>query len=389
MMWTKLTIDTTVEAVDLISAFLDEKGVEGVMIEDHVPLTEEDKAAMFVDIPLVDGVDDGTAKVSCYIDDSFNIETLRADIAAELTRLEAFIPVGSKNITLSNTEDKDWMNNWKQFFHPIRLYDDIVIKPTWETVEDAKPDDIVIEIDPGIAFGTGSHETTKLCIGQLKKYLKPGDMVFDVGCGSGILSMIASRLGAGFVHGMDIDELAVRASEENAKLNHMGEDKIKFSCGNLLADNYIGKGTTFQLDRSTIKETQHLDVDRQYDIVVANILADVIVPLSAVIGPYLKDDGYFITSGILFTTEAQVNSTVAGFATVIVVSGSPYTVHSFLSYSSGEYTFPIHSLSIVIPSSVCVVTTALIPVASPAFTVVPNVDEYISSLYVVGIVFCV
>ena len=172
MMWTKLTIDTTVEAVDLISAFLDEKGVEGVMIEDHVPLTEEDKAAMFVDIPLVDGVDDGTAKVSCYIDDSFNIETLRADIAAELTRLEAFIPVGSKNITLSNTEDKDWMNNWKQFFHPIRLYDDIVIKPTWETVEDAKPDDIVIEIDPGIAFGTGSHETTKLCIGQLKKYLK-------------------------------------------------------------------------------------------------------------------------------------------------------------------------------------------------------------------------
>ena len=128
MMWTKLTIDTTVEAVDLISAFLDEKGVEGVMIEDHVPLTEEDKAAMFVDIPLVDGVDDGTAKVSCYIDDSFNIETLRADIAAELTRLEAFIPVGSKNITLSNTEDKDWMNNWKQFFHPIRLYDDIVIK---------------------------------------------------------------------------------------------------------------------------------------------------------------------------------------------------------------------------------------------------------------------
>ena len=212
MMWTKLTIDTTVEAVDLISAFLDEKGVEGVMIEDHVPLTEEDKAAMFVDIPLVDGEDDGTAQVSCYIDDSFDIETLRADIAAELTRLEAFIPVGSKNITLSNTEDKDWMNNWKQFFHPIRLYDDIVIKPTWETVEDAKPDDIVIEIDPGIAFGTGSHETTKLCIGQLKKYLKPGDTVFDVGCGSGILSMIASKLGAGFVHGMDIDELAVRAS---------------------------------------------------------------------------------------------------------------------------------------------------------------------------------
>lgn len=322
MMWTKLTIDTTVEAVDLLSAFLDEKGVEGVMIEDHVPLTEEDKAAMFVDIPLVDGEDDGTAKVSCYIDESFNIETLRADIAAELTRLEAFIPVGSKNISLSNTEDKDWMNNWKQFFHPIRLYDNIVIKPTWETLESVAPEDMVIEIDPGIAFGTGSHETTKLCIGQLKKYLKPGETVFDVGCGSGILSMIASKLGAGFVHGMDIDALAVRASEENAKLNHLEADKIKFSCGNLLEDNYIGKGTTFQLERSSIKETQHIEADMQYDIVVANILADVIVPLSGVISPYLKKGGYFITSGILDVKEADVRNAMLAndFEIVDVVS---------------------------------------------------------------------
>ncbi len=174
MMWTKLTIDTTVEAVDLMSAFLDELGVEGIMIEDNVPLTEEEKAAMFVDIPLVAGEDDGSARISCYIDDSFNIESLKADIASELTRLEAFIPVGSKTITLSETEDKDWMNNWKQFFHPVRLYDDIVIKPTWEQLEDQRPGDMVIEIDPGIAFGTGSHETTRLCIGQIKKYLKPG-----------------------------------------------------------------------------------------------------------------------------------------------------------------------------------------------------------------------
>lgn len=321
MMWTKLTIDTTVEAVDLISAFLDEKGVEGVMIEDHVPLTEEEKAAMFVDIPLVEGEDDGTAQVSCYIDDSFNIETLRADIAAELTRLEAFIPVGSKNITVSATEDKDWMNNWKQFFHPIRLCDDIVIKPTWETIEDQKPDDMVIEIDPGIAFGTGSHETTRLCIGQIKKYLRPGDTLFDVGCGSGILSIIASKLGAGFVHGMDIDELAVRASEENAKLNHMDASKIKFSCGNLLEDNYIGKGTTFQLDRSVIHETSHMEADMQYDIVVANILADVIVPLCSVIHPFLKKDGYFITSGILDVKEEDVKSAMLanGFEIVDVV----------------------------------------------------------------------
>lgn len=299
MMWTKLTIDTTTVAVDLISAFLDEKGVEGIMIEDNVPLTEEDMEAMFVDIPLVEGEDDGTARVSCFVDESFNIETLTADIACELVRLKEFIPVGSMNISLSNTEDKDWMNNWKQFFKPFRLYDNIVIKPTWEELEDLREGDMVVEIDPGIAFGTGSHETTRLCIGQLKKYLKPGDTVFDVGSGSGILSIISSMLGAGFVHGMDIDEVAVRASIENAQINNIPEDKLKFSCGNLLSDNYIGRGTTFQLDRNSIKETQHIEADMQYDIVVANILADVIIPLSAVVKPFLKDTGYFITSGII------------------------------------------------------------------------------------------
>lgn len=321
MMWTKLTIDTTVEAVDLLSAFLDEKGIEGIEISDHVPLTDEEKREMFVDIPLVDGVDDGTAQVSCYIDGSFDIDALRADIAAELTRLQAFIPVGSMNMTFSSTEDKDWMNNWKQFFKPFRIYDNIVIKPTWETLTDVGTDDLVVEIDPGIAFGTGSHETTKLCIGQLKKYLKPGDTVFDVGSGSGILSIISSMLGAGFVHGMDIDEVAVRASKENASLNHIGEDRLKFSCGNLLDDNYIGKGTTFQLSNDTIKGNRHIDADMQYDIVVANILADVIIPLSAVVQDYLKPDGYFITSGILDIKEDEVKEALLknGFEIVDVV----------------------------------------------------------------------
>lgn len=321
MEWTKITIDTTVEAVDIISAFLDEQGVEGIEICDHVPLTEDEKQEMYVDIPLVDGMDDGTAQVSCYVDDSFDLDTLRADIACELTRLEAFIPVGTKQITIGQTEDKDWMNNWKQFFKPFRLYDNIVIKPTWETVEDLKDDDMVVEIDPGIAFGTGSHETTKLCIGQLKKYLKQGDSVFDVGCGSGILSIISSMLGAGFVHGMDIDEIAVRASIENAELNNLGPDKIKFSCGNLLADNYIGKGTTFELDKNAIKETQHMEADMQYDIVVANILADVIIPLSSVVRPFLKDNGLFITSGIIADKEADVVAAMKtnGFEVIDVV----------------------------------------------------------------------
>lgn len=306
MIWTKVTVETTVEAVDILSAFLDELGVEGIMIEDHVPISEEDMKAMFVDIPLIEGEDDGSAMVSCFVDDSFDTDELKKKIVCELERLSEFIPVGSMKIALANTEDKDWMNNWKQFFKPFRLYDNIVIKPTWETLEDEHEGDMVVEIDPGIAFGTGSHETTKLCIGQIKKYLQPGQTVFDVGCGSGILSIVSSMLGAGYVHGMDIDEVAVRASIDNAKINHLGEDKIKFSCGNLLSENYIGKGTTFQLSDDAIKADRHIKPDTQYDIVVANILADVIIPLSEVIKPFMKPEGYFITSGIIDDKEQAV-----------------------------------------------------------------------------------
>ena len=310
MVWTKLTIDTTVEAVDILSAFLDDLGVEGIMIEDNVPLTEEDKKAMFVDIPLIEGEDDGTAKVSCFIDDSFDLDTLKADIVAELTRLEEFIPVGTKDISLSNTEDKDWINNWKQFFKPFRLYDNIVIKPTWEELEDTKDGDMIVEIDPGIAFGTGSHETTKLCIGQLKKYLKQGNTVFDVGSGSGILSIISVMLGAGFVHGMDIDEVAVRASIENREVNHMTEEQLVLTCGNLLAGDDVAAKMALEVNKG-----------EKYEIVVANILADVIIPLSGVIRPFLKEDGYFITSGIINMKEESVKEALLsnGFEIIDVV----------------------------------------------------------------------
>lgn len=310
MIWTKLTIETTVEAVDILSVFLDELGVEGIMIEDNVPLTEEDKKAMFVDIPLIEGEDDGSAKVSCFVDDSFDIETLKANIVNELIRLKEFIPVGTMNITLSNTEDKDWINNWKQYFKPFRLEDNIVIKPTWEELPETKSDDIVVEIDPGLAFGTGSHETTKLCIGQIKKYLKPGDTLFDVGSGSGILSIISVLLGAGFVHGMDIDEVAVRASIENAEVNHISSDKLKFSCGNLLDANQKAGEVALSLNGNS-----------QYDIVVANILADVIIPLSGVVRPFIKKGGYFITSGIINTKEEEVKNALIsnGFEIIDIV----------------------------------------------------------------------
>ena len=324
MIWKKLTIDTSVEAVDLISEFLSELGVEGVMIEDNVPLSEDDLKSMFVDIPLIEGENDGTAKVSCFVDDSFDIDGLKADIAAELIRLKEFINVGSAEITVGETsDDSTWQNNWKQYFKPFRLYDNIVILPTWEEFDDIRPDDIVVSIESVMAFGTGTHETTKLCIGQLKKYLKPGQSVFDIGSGSGILSIISVYLGAGYVHGMDIDPDAVKASFENAEANGFDKDRIEFTCGNLLDSNYIAgvsKERTGDFGQNA-ENAGSQAVDRKYDIVVANILADVIMPLSAVVRPYMKEDGLFITSGIIDMKEEEVKAELLknGFEIIDVI----------------------------------------------------------------------
>ena len=324
MIWKKLTIDTSVEAVDLISEFLSELGVEGVMIEDNVPLSEDDLKSMFVDIPLIEGENDGTAKVSCFVDDSFDIDGLKADIAAELIRLKEFINVGSAEITVGETsDDSTWQNNWKQYFKPFRLYDNIVILPTWEEFDDIRPDDIVVSIESVMAFGTGTHETTKLCIGQLKKYLKPGQSVFDIGSGSGILSIISVYLGAGYVHGMDIDPDAVKASFENAEANGFDKDRIEFTCGNLLDSNYIA-GVSKERTGDFGKNAENAGsqaVDRKYDLVVANILADVIMPLSAVVRPYMKEDGLFITSGIIDMKEEEVKAELLknGFEIIDVI----------------------------------------------------------------------
>lgn len=291
MKWVKITIDTTCEAVDMLSYSLSELGVCGIEVEDKVPLSESDKKAMFIDILPELPEDDGMAKVSCYVEQDVDLDTLVADISVALSEIEDFLPVGSKKITIGETEDKDWINNWKQFFKPFRLEENIVIKPTWETLEDQKEDDIVIEIDPGTAFGTGSHQTTKLCIGQLKKYIAEHEAVtvFDAGCGSGILSIIALKLGAKSVFGVDIDPLAVEASYENIEVNGITKEQAAFLKVNILEDTAFAKNH-----------------GKKYDAVVANILADVIIPLSGVVGAFLKEDGVFISSGIINTKEQEV-----------------------------------------------------------------------------------
>lgn len=307
MKWIKLTIDTTTDAVDFISAMLSELGIEGIEIDDNVPLTEDEKKQMFVDILPVMDEDDKTAKVNFYVEPSADIESLLMKVKEGLTEISGYVPVGSGNISISETEDKDWINNWKQFFKPFRIDDSIVIKPTWENLTDSKPGDLVIEIDPGIAFGTGSHETTKLCILGLKKYLKPGDYVLDAGSGSGILSIVANKLGAGYVLGVDIDPLATKSALENANVNKIKssewkvqeQDKapdteVSFATGNIIEDHGI---------RTRIGK-------KKFDLVVANILADVIIPLSCVIGENLKDNGLFICSGIIDTKEEEVRTSL-------------------------------------------------------------------------------
>lgn len=293
MKWKKLTIETTTQATDMLSYVLNEKEVEGIEVEDKIPLSEDDKKAMFIDILPELPPDDGVAYISCYVEEDRDLDELQAYIKQELEDMATYMNVGSGKITLGETEDKDWINNWKEFFHPFRLEDNIVIQPTWTEEFEAKEDDIIINIDPGTAFGTGSHETTKLCISNIKKYLKDdgSSEVLDAGCGSGILSIIAMKLGAKRVYGIDIDALAVEASIENLKLNHIDENDFEIVKGDVIGDKEFAKSVA---------------KIGQYDIVVANILADVIIPLSGVIRPFMKENGVFITSGIIDMKEEAV-----------------------------------------------------------------------------------
>ncbi len=301
MKWIRYTISTTTAAEDLISLALSDLGIEGVEIENNVPLTAQDTAKMFIDILPELPEDDGTSRVSFYLDASEDHTEIIARVREALEELRMFVDVGSGQITQSETEDADWMNNWKEFFHPFVIADpmpgahrDILIKPTWETLDEEDPDKILIEIDPGISFGTGQHETTQLCIRQLMKYVREGDAVLDLGCGSGILSIAAIKLGAGHVTATDIDEACLESTRENFMVNHLDRGSGDFYIGDLTCDAALRErvGTAC------------------FDIAVANILADVIIPMAPVIPARLREGGIFIASGILDEKEADVRSAI-------------------------------------------------------------------------------
>ena len=289
MKWNKFRLKTTTESEDLVSSMLMDLGIQGVEIEDKIPLTQSDKEQMFVDILPEIAADDGVAYISFYLEEDEDKETILANVKRELEDMRSYADVGACTIEESQTEDVDWVNNWKQYFHQFYV-DDILIIPSWEMVKPEDEDKMIIHIDPGTAFGTGMHETTQLCIRQIRKYVTDDTTILDVGCGSGILGMLALKFGAKYSVGTDLDPCAIDATYENMEENGITRDQYEVMIGNIIDD----------------KDVQDKVGYEKYDIVVANILADVLVPLTPVILHQLKPGGIYITSGIIDDKEETV-----------------------------------------------------------------------------------
>ena len=300
MKWKKFRIKTKTEAEDIIISTLYDIGLEGAQIEDNVPLTPLEKEQMFVDILPQMQEDDGIAYLSFFVEETEDgkllmngevsqEEEILNEVKTELEGLRDFMDIGEGSIAVDETEDIDWINNWKQYFKQFYV-DDILIIPSWEEVKEEDKDRMIIHIDPGTAFGTGMHETTQLCIRQLKKFVKEDTELLDVGTGSGILSIVALKLGAKHAVGTDLDPCAVPAVEENKEVNEIPTQDFDMMIGNIIDD----------------KEVQDKVGYEKYDIVVANILADVLVPLTPVIVNQMKKGGIYITSGIIDNKEETV-----------------------------------------------------------------------------------
>lgn len=289
MKWNQYRLKTTTEAEDIVSSMLADLGVEGVQIEDKVPLTKEDREQMFVGVMPDVSEDDGVAYMTFYLDPEIDNEEMLENIKNELDEMREFLNLGDCTIEASETEDVDWVNNWKKYFHQFYI-DDILVIPSWEKVKEEDSDKMVVHIDPGTAFGTGMHETTQLCIRALKKYITPEDMVLDVGCGSGILGMLALKFGAKHSVGTDLDPCAIIATHDNMEVNGISKDQYEVMIGNIIDDKKVQDEVGYE----------------KYDIVLANILADVLVPLTPVIVHQLKPGALYITSGIIDNKEETV-----------------------------------------------------------------------------------
>jgi len=300
MKWVKFRIKTLAEAEDIIISTLYDIGLEGAQIEDKIPLTALEKEQMFVDILPDCPEDDGIAYLSFFVEEKEDgslvlneepatREEIMNKVTEELESLRQFMEIGEGSITVDETEDIDWINNWKQYFHQFYI-DDLLVIPSWEEVKPEDVDKMILHIDPGTAFGTGMHETTQLCIRQIKKHLTPETVMLDVGTGSGILGILALMYGAKEVVGTDLDPCAIEATRENMEANNIDPKDFTVLIGNIITE----------------KEVQDRVGYEKYDIVAANILADVLVPLTPVIVHQMKPGAYYITSGIIQGKEELV-----------------------------------------------------------------------------------
>ncbi len=293
MRWKKFRLTTLSEAEDIVIASLAEVGIEGAEIEDKVPLSKADQDLMFVDIMPEGPADDGIAYLNFYLDEDEDTQEALDKVQSVLDELRGFMDIGAGTIEESMTEDKDWINNWKQYFHQFSV-DDMVIVPSWEEVRPEDADKLILHIDPGTAFGTGMHETTQLCLRQLKKYVTPQTQLLDVGTGSGILSIAALKMGAAHAVGTDLDINAVNAAAENMENNDIPRERMEVLIGNVIDDPAIQDQVGYEC----------------YDIVAANILADVLVLLTPQVIRHMKPGAVYITSGILDVKEDVVREAV-------------------------------------------------------------------------------
>ena len=300
MKWVKFQIKTITDAEDIIISTLYDIGFEGAQIEDKIPLTTLEKEQMFVDILPETEEDDGVAYLSFFVEqkedgslevqgEPMDVETILKNVEAELEDLRTFMEIGEGTITVDETEDIDWINNWKEYFHQFYI-DDILVIPSWEDVKPEDDEKMVLHIDPGTAFGTGMHETTQLCIRQLRKYITPETELLDVGTGSGILAILSLMFGAKHAVGTDLDICAIDAVADNCANNGITPEQFEMMIGNIITDKEIQDRVGYEC----------------YDIVVANILADVLVPLTPVIVNQMKPGGIYITSGIIDDKEQTV-----------------------------------------------------------------------------------
>ena len=302
MKWMRFRVRTTADAEDILISSMQDIGLCGAQIEDHVPLTAAEKEQMFVDIMPEEPADDGSAVLSFYVEETEDgklvledgektPEEVRGEMENVIRELREYSDaIGDGTVTIEETEDIDWVNNWKQFFHQFWI-DDVLVIPSWEKpAETDREPALTFHIDPGTAFGTGAHETTQLCIREIRKYLSKDTEILDVGTGSGILSILSLMLGAKSAVGTDLDPCAAPAIAENLEANGVDAERFEVILGNLIDDP---------------KVQDEVGYDR-YDIVVANILPNVLIPLTPAAVRAVKPDGVFITSGILEGKEESV-----------------------------------------------------------------------------------